>query len=108
MAFKGAVMITDRDNVATCLEDIEAGANVEVRLGEEVRNIKALEEIPFGFKSAFTTESPPELTPPSSSSESSSQSPIPDWVRYLVGALLLTILAILITVIILTVKVFRL
>ncbi len=68
--------------------------------------------------SAFTTESPPELTPPSSSSESSSESSsspppspeptIPDWVKYLVGALLLTMLAILITVIILTVKVFRL
>ncbi|MBA7659974.1 hypothetical protein ES703_67973 [subsurface metagenome] len=69
--------------------------------------------------SAFTTKSspaiepsPPELTP-SSSSESSSPPPspeptIPDWVKYLVGAMLLTMLAILITVIILTVKVFRL
>ena len=57
--------------------------------------------------SAFTTESPPELTPLSSSSESSSQSTIPDWVQYLVSALLLTMLATLITVIILTVKVFR-
>ena len=54
MAFKGAIMISERDNVATCLEDIEAGSNVEVRLGEEVRNVKALEEIPFGFKIALT------------------------------------------------------
>ncbi len=61
--------------------------------------------------SAFITESPPELTP-ASSSESSSPPPsleptIPDWVKYLVGALLLTMVAILTTVIILTVKVFR-
>jgi len=63
--------------------------------------------------SAFTTEPPPEPTPPESLSESSSPLPspeptIPDWVKYLAGALLLTMLAILITVIILTVKVFRL
>ncbi len=65
--------------------------------------------------SAFTTESSessPELIPPSSS-ESSSPPPspeptIPDWVKYAVGALLLTMLAILITVIILTVRVFKL
>jgi len=62
--------------------------------------------------SAFTTESSPELTPPSSSESSSSlpspQSTVPDWVKYLGGALFLTMLAILITMIILTVKVFRL
>jgi len=62
--------------------------------------------------SAFTTESLSELTPPSSS-ESSSPLPspqltTPDWVKYLVGALFLTMLTILIAVIILTVKVFRL
>jgi hypothetical protein len=61
--------------------------------------------------SAFTTEPSPELIPPSSESSSPPPSPeptIPDWVKYLAGALLLTMLAILITVIILTVKVFRL
>ena len=62
--------------------------------------------------SAFITEPSPELTPPSSSGASSpppSAEPIiPDWVKYLAGALLLTMLAILITVIILTVKVLRL
>ena len=60
--------------------------------------------------SAFTIE-PPELTLPSSSGSPpppSAEPTIPDWVKYLAGALLLTILAILITVIILTVKVFRL
>jgi len=60
--------------------------------------------------SAFTTKSL-ELTPnPSSESSSSpipSESTTPDWVKYMAGALILTMLAILITVIILTVKVFR-
>ena len=43
-------MLSDNDNVATTLEDIEAGADVSVRLGKEARNVKALERIPFGFK----------------------------------------------------------
>jgi len=68
--------------------------------------------------SAFTTRSSPAIEPsPALESPSSSESPapppspeptIPNWVKYLVGALLLTMLAILLTVIILTVKVFRL
>ncbi|MFC1897766.1 hypothetical protein ACFLX8_04310 [Chloroflexota bacterium] len=63
--------------------------------------------------SAFTTELPPELTPSSLSSESPSpplpsESAIPDWMKYLTGALLLTMVAILLTVITLTVKVFKL
>ncbi|MFC1860347.1 hypothetical protein ACFLYC_02095 [Chloroflexota bacterium] len=60
--------------------------------------------------SAFTTEPAPEPTPPASSESPSSppESTIPDWGKYLAGALLLTLAAILITVIILTVKVLRL
>ncbi len=46
-------MISDRDNIAVCLEDIDAGTDVEVRLGEEVRSVTALQEIPFGFKIAL-------------------------------------------------------
>ena len=53
MASRGALMLSDKDNVATVLEDIEAGTDVSVRLGREVRNIKALERIPFGFKIAI-------------------------------------------------------
>jgi len=52
MASRGALMLSDKDNVATVLEDIEAGTEVPVRLGREVRNVKALERIPFGFKMA--------------------------------------------------------
>jgi altronate dehydratase small subunit len=33
---------------------MEAGTDVEVRLGEEVTRVKALEKIPFGFKIALT------------------------------------------------------
>ena len=52
MAFRDALMVSDKDNVATSLEDIGEGVEVQVRLGKEMRNIKALERIPFGFKIA--------------------------------------------------------
>ena len=52
MASRGALMLSAKDNVATVLEDIEVGTDVPVRLAREVRNIKALERIPFGFKMA--------------------------------------------------------
>jgi hypothetical protein len=63
--------------------------------------------------SVFTTESPLELTPPQppqppQSPPSSPQPTIPDWMKYLAGGLLLTIVAILTTMIILAVKAFRL
>ncbi len=52
MALSGALILSDKDNVATTMEDIEAGAEVAVRLGGEVTSIEALEKIPFGFKVA--------------------------------------------------------
>jgi len=52
MELKGALMMSEKDNVATALEEAEPGAVVEVRLGKESRNIKALDKIPFGFKIA--------------------------------------------------------
>lgn len=55
MASRGALMLSAKDNVATVLEDIEAGTDVPVRLGREVRNVKALERIPFGFKIAVVS-----------------------------------------------------
>ena len=47
-------MLSEKDNVATAIEDIQADTNVPVRLGREVWHIKALEDIPFGFKMAIT------------------------------------------------------
>jgi altronate dehydratase small subunit len=55
MASRGALMLSAKDNVATVLEDIEAGTDVPVRLGKEVRNVKALERISFGFKIAVVS-----------------------------------------------------
>ena len=52
MPFSGALKLSDKDNVATTLEDIAIGAEVAVRLGGEVTSIKALGKIPFGFKVA--------------------------------------------------------
>ncbi len=47
-----ALMLSPKDNVATSLRDTDAGSVVNVRLGKEVRQIKAIERIPFGFKIA--------------------------------------------------------
>ena len=54
MAFKGAILISGEDNAATCLEDIEAGSAVEVRSGDTVFKVTALEKIPAGFKIAVS------------------------------------------------------
>ena len=54
MSAKGALMLSEKDNVATAIEDIQADTDVPVRLDREVRHIKALEDIPFGFKMAVT------------------------------------------------------
>jgi altronate dehydratase small subunit len=48
----GALMITAKDNVATALQKAETGSDVLVRVGKEIRHVKALEPIPFGFKIA--------------------------------------------------------
>ena len=53
MASRGALALSAKDNVATVLEDIEAGTEVSIRLGREISNVKALERIPFGFKIAI-------------------------------------------------------
>ncbi len=47
-----ALMLSPKDNVATSLRETEAGSEVQVRLGKEVRTVRALERIPFGFKMA--------------------------------------------------------
>jgi len=49
----GALMLSTKDNVATALQDIDAGSEASVRIGKDVRKVKALERIPFGFKIAM-------------------------------------------------------
>ena len=52
MRAKGALILSERDNVATLLEDVSRGSKVPVRLGKESTPVKALEDIAFGFKIA--------------------------------------------------------
>ncbi len=45
-------MLSEKDNVATLLQDATSGSEVVVRLGKESQPVKALEDISFGFKIA--------------------------------------------------------
>lgn len=47
------MILKPQDNVATALEDIEAGEEVEARLGKGTRLLQSRERIPFGFKMAL-------------------------------------------------------
>jgi len=49
-----ALKLSEKDNVATSIADIEPGAEVIISLGKEVNRIKSLEKIPFGFKVALS------------------------------------------------------
>lgn len=53
MEAKRALIISGKDNVATALQDVDAGAPIAARLGQEVVEVSALEKIPFGFKVAL-------------------------------------------------------
>jgi altronate dehydratase small subunit len=53
MASGEALKLSEKDNVATSLKDIEPGAEVQVRWGRKVTKIQSLEKIPFGFKVAL-------------------------------------------------------
>jgi hypothetical protein len=47
-----AIMVSDTDNVATCLADIAAGADAAVMLGKEIRTVRAAQDVPRGHKLA--------------------------------------------------------
>ncbi len=47
-----AIMVTDTDNVATCLNDIAAGMEAAVMLGKEIFTVRAGQDIPRGHKLA--------------------------------------------------------
>lgn len=53
MPAKRALIMQPNDNVATALEEIQAGDDVAAALGKESRSIHAAEAIPFGFKVAL-------------------------------------------------------
>ena len=49
-----ALMLSNKDNVATSLGDVEPSADVQIRTGKKISKVKVLERIPFGFKVAVT------------------------------------------------------
>jgi altronate dehydratase small subunit len=49
-----ALKLSEKDNVATSLADLDPGMEVKVSWGKEITRIKSLEKIPFGFKLALT------------------------------------------------------
>ena len=49
---KKVVVLSDKDNVATCLADLDAGTSIEVPLGGRTRSITLRDPIPFGHKLA--------------------------------------------------------
>jgi altronate dehydratase small subunit len=53
MSPKRALIMHPSDNVATAVEEIEAGEEVRVPVGEAVVALQARERIPFGFKIAL-------------------------------------------------------
>ncbi len=59
---KRAIMIEERDNVATATSDIEPGEEVEVisPSGEVAMRVRASEAIPFGHKLALRDIAPGE------------------------------------------------
>ena len=52
MTAREALMLSEKDNVATLLEDVASGAEVLIRLGKGTSTVNARENIPFGFKIA--------------------------------------------------------
>ncbi len=50
---KRAIALTERDNVATMLEEVKRGEDVEIMIGERKIIIKAEDSIPFGHKIAL-------------------------------------------------------
>lgn len=48
-----ALIMDDRDHVATALRDISPGESVSFRNGQGIHNITAIDSIPFGHKLAI-------------------------------------------------------
>lgn len=47
------VVLSDADNVATCLADLDADTHIEVTVDGETRSITVRDAIPFGHKLAI-------------------------------------------------------
>ena len=53
MPAKRALIMHPKDNVATTIEEIQPGDQVQAARGGQVRTLTATEAIPFGFKMAL-------------------------------------------------------
>ncbi len=53
MADKRALIMHPTDNVATAVEEIQAGEEVAIPGGKDIPLLRAAEKIPFGFKVAL-------------------------------------------------------
>lgn len=45
-----AIVLSEKDNVATALRELNAGDILKLRVGEETKRIKLCADIPFGHK----------------------------------------------------------
>lgn len=48
-----AIMIKEKDNVATALRDIRTGETISVGIGEQTKEISIINTIPYGHKFAI-------------------------------------------------------
>ena len=53
-----AVVLNEKDNVATALADLEAGSSIELDVGDNLLIIKLIVRIPFGHKFSLTRIEP--------------------------------------------------
>ncbi len=53
-----ALVMHERDHVATALEELKAGEIIEFRIGEQLESLKLLDPIPFGHKLAIRDIAP--------------------------------------------------
>ncbi len=51
---KKALIMKEADNVATVIENVEAGEQISARIGDRTKTLVTEEKIPFGFKVALT------------------------------------------------------
>ncbi len=49
-----AVLVSDKDNVVTTVSDLKKGEDAVYRLSSGTKQIKAVEDIPYGHKVALT------------------------------------------------------
>ena len=53
MVAKRALLMHPSDNVATAVDEVQAGEEVRIPIGKDYRTLTAVEAIPFGFKIAL-------------------------------------------------------